>query len=537
MTALLGLYLETGLVLAAGGLAMGALVRWGGGLLAHAPRRFVRASLLLLALALALPAAWRLPQRAPQSAPIEVWASDRPPIGVPPRPVTLAWPAPGPAGIRPGLRLERAALIPLVALLALGGAIAGLRLARARRRLRRQCQALPLVKRHGRVRLCASDRAPAPFATRAGGVAYIVVPTALLADGARLRLVIDHEGEHLRRGDLLSARLLGLLRVLFFWNPGLALWERALAELQDLACDRRVLERRPVSALEYGRCLLWAAETAGGARYLLPGARAMAASEAPTLRRRILMLTQLTRLPGRPAGPIRAALVALVTLGAAALLLGTSWAVQGSLAERKLTLEELAALAARVEARSGFPLLVDGRVAEAVTRRIASPEARDTTRRALARMRHYRPMIEDVLRRRGLPVELLGMALAESGFDNEARPNRPPERQAAGIWQFIPGSARRLGLEVSPISDERLEPRRATEAAAMMLLELHRQLADWPLAIAAYNGGRRVVQGLTEGAAIPEARARVMASPTEFGHYLPSVMAAIVLIENPALAD
>jgi len=411
--------------------------------------------------------------------------------------------------------------------------VAGGRLLRARRHLVSLCRALPTIKRHGRVRLCAADRSPAPYAARARGEAFIVVPTALLADGTRLRMVVDHEAEHHRRGDLLAAGLIGILRILYYWNPALALWERAVAELQDLACDRRVLQRRGISALDYGRCLLWAAEVAGGRRYLLPGARAMAASSVPSLRRRILMLTR-TGNPLSRWARLRGAAIGVV---AALLLLTTSWAVHGSMAERKLGSGELATLSSRVQARSGFPLLVDDRVAAAVNRRIATPEARELTRRALQRMRNYRAMIEDVLQQRGLPRELLGMVMAESGFDNEARPNRPPEVQAAGIWQIIPGAARRLGLQVSPTLDERLEPRRATEAAAGLLADLHRKFGDWPLAIAAYNGGAGQVEKLTTGVPIAEGRSRVLASETEFGRYLPGVMASIVLIENPTLAD
>ena len=70
--------------------------------------------------------------------------------------------------------------------------------------------------------------------------------------------------------------------------------------------------------------------------------------------------------------------------------------------------------------------------------------------------------------------------------------------------------------------DERLEPRRATEAAADLLLDLHRRFGDWPLAIAAYNGGAQVVEALASGVSVTEARARVLTSPTEFGHYLPA---------------
>ena len=147
-------------------------------------------------------------------------------------------------------------------------------------------------------------------------------------------------------------------------------------------------------------------------------------------------------------------------------------------------------------------------------------------------------MIEDTLKRRSLPVQLTAMVLSESAFDNEARPNRPPEVQAAGVWQIIPGSARKLGLTVSPVLDERLEPRRATEAAAQYLTELHAAFGgDWALAIAAYNGGRKTIQnviGTSSGAA---ARDKVLASNTEFGKYLASVMISMLIIEDPSLLN
>jgi membrane-bound lytic murein transglycosylase D len=534
MTTLLAIYFESAILLAVGGLALAALVRWGGGLLHPAPRRWLTAAYVLLALALILPWSWRLSgARAPHAAAVEVWSGPRPPLGTAANPIAFSWPAPARPLAVPGLRLQREALTGLAALIAVGGLFAGWHLLRARRRLMNLCRSLPTIKRHGRVRLCAADRAPAPYAARAGAEAFIVVPTDLVADGTRLRLVVDHEAEHLRRGDLLAAGLIGVLRLLYYWNPALALWERAVAELQDLACDRRVLQRRRISALDYSRCLLWAAEAAGGSRYLLPGVRAMAASSAPSLRRRILMLTR-TAAPLSGWRRLRGIAVGLL---AGALLLTTSWVVHGSVAERKLSQGELTALSARLQTRSGFPLLVDEKIAAAVNRRIGTPEARELTRRALQRMRNYRAMIEDVLSRRGLPRELLAMVMAESGFDNEARPNRPPEVQAAGIWQIIPGSARRLGLQVSPTLDERLEPRRATEAAAAYLMDLHRKFGDWPLAIAAYNGGASAVEKLATGVPITEARARVLSSDTEFGRYLPGVMASIVLIENPTLAD
>src|SRR5262249_6794115 len=138
----------------------------------------------------------------------------------------------------------------------------------------------------------------------------------------------------------------------------------------------------------------------------------------------------------------------------------------------------------------------------------------------------------------GLPAELLGMVMAESAFDNEAHPNTPVEERSVGIWQIIPRTGRQLGLQVSPNLDERLEPRRATEAAAAYLASLYARYRDWPVAIAAYNAGEKKVDALVAGAtSTAEVRARVLAGEEEHAQYVRAVMGAIILIDNPSLLE
>jgi hypothetical protein len=390
---------------------------------------------------------------------------------------------------------------------------------------------LPVVKRVGRVCLCASDRAHAPFAARFGGVAFIVVPTPLWTDSRQLRMVIVHEAHHHRRGDLAAAMALGCLRALFFWNPLLAVWERVVAELQDLACDRRVLDRLRVPAIDYGRALVWAAEAARGRRYVLVGARGVADGSTASLARRIDMLDKT--LAG--AGRVRTWLVGGV---ACALLAGVSWIAQGAVADHRVTRAEIQTLADRIQGSSGFPVLVDDRVVARINQWVAVPEAREQMKKAMARMPSYRGMIEGTLRTHHLPVQLLGMVMAESRFDNEAQPNTPVETRSVGLWQLIPSTGRRMGLQVSPAMDERLEPRRATEAAAALMAQLFDRYGDWQLAVAAYNGGEKKVDALTAGAASRvEARARVLAGQEEHARYVRSVMASFILIDNPSLLN
>ena len=60
---------------------------------------------------------------------------------------------------------------------------------------------------------------------------------------------------------------------------------------------------------------------------------------------------------------------------------------------------------------------------------------------------------------------------------------------ARGLWQLMPDTARRYGLEVDTLRDERVDIARSTEAAAQYLADLYAQFGSWPLALAAYNWG------------------------------------------------
>src|SRR5207237_4490387 len=86
-------------------------------------------------------------------------------------------------------------------------------------------------------------------------------------------------------------------------------------------------------------------------------------------------------------------------------------------------------------------------------------------------------------------AEIALLPLVESSFENRARSNAG----AAGIWQFTRGTGR-LYLNVNRKLDERLDPARATWAAARLLHDNYNALGSWPLAITAYNHGRAGMQ-------------------------------------------
>ena len=98
---------------------------------------------------------------------------------------------------------------------------------------------------------------------------------------------------------------------------------------------------------------------------------------------------------------------------------------------------------------------------------------------------YYMPIFEQALEQNGLPLELKYLPVIESGLD----PNAVSKHGASGLWQFMIGTAKGMGLEVSSLVDERRDPVRSSEAATKYLRQLHDIYNDWSLAIAAYNCG------------------------------------------------
>ncbi len=98
----------------------------------------------------------------------------------------------------------------------------------------------------------------------------------------------------------------------------------------------------------------------------------------------------------------------------------------------------------------------------------------------------YMKKMEEVFARAGLPIELTRLPFVESSFNLRAR----SKVGASGIWQFMKSTAR-LFLRVDTVVDERNDPIRASEAAVRLLTVNYRSLGNWPLAVTAYNHGRK----------------------------------------------
>jgi membrane-bound lytic murein transglycosylase D len=153
-----------------------------------------------------------------------------------------------------------------------------------------------------------------------------------------------------------------------------------------------------------------------------------------------------------------------------------------------------------------------------------------TIESGLERAGKYSAMISRILAEEGVPQELIHLAQAESGF----MPRAVSRAAAEGLWQIVKFRGNEYGLKQTPYSDERLDPEKATRAAAHHLHDLFNEFGDWYLAIAAYNCGPGAIEKAVEHTGYAdfwELRAR-HALPNETANYVPIILAMTIMAKN-----
>ena len=161
----------------------------------------------------------------------------------------------------------------------------------------------------------------------------------------------------------------------------------------------------------------------------------------------------------------------------------------------------------------------------------------DKTHEWLERIGKYGPMIQNELRERGMPEDLLYLTMIESGLN----PNAYSKADAAGLWQFIEETGERYGLEVSTYVDERRDPVKSTAAALDYLSKMHNRFGSWYLAAAGYNTGEnRVGRLVKERIGVEKADREDMyweiwdKLPRETRDYVPLMLAMGHIAKEPA---
>ena len=154
--------------------------------------------------------------------------------------------------------------------------------------------------------------------------------------------------------------------------------------------------------------------------------------------------------------------------------------------------------------------------------------------RWLSRSSRYIPMMKEILKREGMPEDLVYVAMIESGFQMHAR----SWASAVGPWQFVSGTGRRYDLRIDQWIDERKNPVKATTAAALYLKELYGMFkGDWYLAAAGYNAGENKILraiNMYNTSDFWELTRRGPYLKRETKEYVPKLLAAAIIAKDPA---
>lgn len=155
----------------------------------------------------------------------------------------------------------------------------------------------------------------------------------------------------------------------------------------------------------------------------------------------------------------------------------------------------------------------------------------------LGRQNRFDAMIEEKLRAAELPVTLKYLPLVESGYLTTALSHA----SARGLWQFMSGTAREVGMEVGNGIDDRLDPVISTEGAIRHIRRLYDHYDNWYLALAAYNSGAgrvdRALRSANVDASLGDSAFWAIHPllPRETRDYVPFFVAAAVVSRYPAV--
>lgn len=150
---------------------------------------------------------------------------------------------------------------------------------------------------------------------------------------------------------------------------------------------------------------------------------------------------------------------------------------------------------------------------------------RESSETILGRSVLYFPLFEEKLKEFDLPDELKYLSIVESALN----PKAVSRAGAVGLWQFMPLTAKDMGLKMNKYVDERRDPQKATQAAMRYLRMQYRRFGSWELALAAYNGGSGTVsRAIKRGRSKDFWRIRNHL-PKETRNYVPAYIAASYL--------
>ncbi|MCM1356856.1 MAG: lytic transglycosylase domain-containing protein [Staphylococcus sp.] len=146
---------------------------------------------------------------------------------------------------------------------------------------------------------------------------------------------------------------------------------------------------------------------------------------------------------------------------------------------------------------------------------------------AIKRANRYFPVLAPILKKNGVPDDMIYLAVIESTLN----PRALSGAKAGGLWQFMPSTAKEYGLEVNDSVDERYDPVKATEAACRYLKNAYAKYGNWESVAASYNGGMARISNELASQQVDTAYDLYLADETM--RYMFRLLAMKLLMENP----
>lgn len=387
-----------------------------------------------------------------------------------------------------------------------------------------------LSKRIGNVYVYINEQIKVPFSYWLPNQANVVIPSSLLNKGKDFKIALLHELQHHRNHDTLWVYVLWIFRVICAANPFVYLWTNWVSELQEFTCDEILVQKKKVHVKDYARCLVEVAQTAISQKFSPACATGLSfLTDGNLLKRRIEFMFASN------SGTISAKLKVAIATAMLGILSFATLSAKGLVEDRHITLNQAQKLAAKAQSVSEIPIVVNNLVLEELNRYLGTPEGREFLKGAIARMKSYKRIIEEYLTINSVPNEILALPIVESGYRNLTEEESNTGLKSAGLWQFIPSTARNYGLRVDKNVDERLDVPLASDASMRLLLANKIRFKDWWLSIMAYNMGSTAVQKGIDETGSRDAWTLIRSGHEGDKNYLAKFMAAAIILKNPEI--
>ncbi len=145
----------------------------------------------------------------------------------------------------------------------------------------------------------------------------------------------------------------------------------------------------------------------------------------------------------------------------------------------------------------------------------------------IKRANKYFPILAPILKKNGIPEDLLYLACVESILNIRAY----SPAKAAGLWQFIASTGKQYGLEINDYVDERYNIEKATDAACRYLKKAYNEYGNWESVASSYNGGRaRITKELASQQVTSSYDLYLVDETTR---YMFRILATKIIMENP----